>query len=99
MAEPAIVVATRAEERAQSAHKRLDGINGSINRLNDKVDILDGKLDTVILGLAARNAADAALERTTEKKATKMYYLLQNWQAVIATGALVVAAYSAHWIF
>lgn len=50
--EQALPVAIEARELGKSAHKRLDGINGQIGRLGDKVDVVDGKLDSVLITLA-----------------------------------------------
>lgn len=62
-------IAVRADESAKAAHKRLDGINGSIDRLNlkvdgfdqrmnDRVSVLDSKLDSVLITLATQEGAE-----------------------------------------
>lgn len=69
MSEPALQIAVRADESAKAAHKRLDGINGSIDRLNTKVDatadrlgakvdVIDSKLDSVLITLATQAGAE-----------------------------------------
>lgn len=43
--EQALPVAIEAREQARAAHKRLDGINGSVANLNTKFDTVNEKLD------------------------------------------------------
>jgi hypothetical protein len=57
VSEEALPVAIEARELGKSAHKRLDGINGSIDRLGGKVDNVDAKLDQVLLRLAREDGA------------------------------------------
>lgn len=56
----ALPVAIEARELGKSAHKRLDGINGSIDRLNGKVDVIDTKLDSVLITLAQQDGRQQA---------------------------------------
>lgn len=58
MSEGALTIAVRADESSKAAHKRLDGINGQIGKLNDKVDVVDSKLDSVLITLATQAGAE-----------------------------------------
>lgn len=58
MSENALSIAVRADESAKAAHKRLDGINGQIGKLGDKVDVVDSKLDSVLITLATQAGAE-----------------------------------------
>lgn len=63
-----MAIAVRADESSKAAHKRLDGINGQIGRLNDKADVLDGKLDEVLLKLAKQDGAENVRSGLLESK-------------------------------
>lgn len=64
----ALPIAVEARELGKSAHKRLDGINGSIERLNNKVDVVDSKLDSVLITLAKQDGKDAAWRGFTDSR-------------------------------
>lgn len=79
MSEQALPIAVRADESAKAAHKRLDGINGSIDRFNRKIDDLDEKADaqfrtidskvnSILLTLATQAGADGAKSGVLESK-------------------------------
>lgn len=44
----AIIAAVRAEERANTAHERLDRMNGSIDALRKEVSATNGKIDMLL---------------------------------------------------
>lgn len=60
MTEGALPIAIEARELGKSAHKRLDSINGQIADGNRKLDILDGKLDSVLITLARQDGERGA---------------------------------------
>ncbi len=60
MSEDALPVAIEARELGKSAHKRLDGVNGSIDRLSGKVDVIDSKVDSVLITLARQDGRELA---------------------------------------
>lgn len=41
-------IAIRADEKAKSAHERLDRMNGSIDRLANQVAATNGKIDSLL---------------------------------------------------
>jgi hypothetical protein len=53
-------IAVEARERARSAEKRLDGINGQIARSNDKLDVIDSKVNSILITLAKEDGGRAA---------------------------------------
>lgn len=58
MSEQALPIAIRAEERANAAHQRLDGINGSVNRVNKQLGDIDSKVDSILITLATQQGAE-----------------------------------------
>lgn len=50
MSDPAysLELAIRADEKAKSAHERLDRMNGSIDKLAEKVSETNGKIDSLL---------------------------------------------------
>lgn len=69
MSEPVLQIAVRADESAKAAHKRLDGINGSIDRfhrklddveenVNDKLSDIDSKVNSILITLANEEGAE-----------------------------------------
>lgn len=69
MSEPVLQIAVRADESAKGAHKRLDGINGSIDRfhrklddvetnVNDKLADIDSKVNSILITLANEEGAE-----------------------------------------
>lgn len=59
MTEP-LAVAIEAREAAKAAHHRLDRMNGSIDRLGDRMERVDGKVDAILLKLAGEDGAAKA---------------------------------------
>lgn len=57
MTEDALPVAIEAREQARSAHKRLDGINGQVGKLGDKMDVIGGKVDSILITVARDEGA------------------------------------------
>lgn len=69
MSDQALPIAIEGRERANSAHKRLDGINGSIDRQNralekldekvdDRFETMEGKLNSILITLATQDGAE-----------------------------------------
>lgn len=90
MSEQALPIAIEGRERANAAHKRLDGINGSIDRfsrkqedLAEKVDdqylILDGKLNSILITLATQEGAEGMRARFLDSR---------KWMVVLVAGLL-----------
>lgn len=69
VSEPVLQIAVRADESAKAAHKRLDGINGSIDRFHNKLgdverDVKDqlgdieDKVNSILITLASEEGAE-----------------------------------------
>jgi hypothetical protein len=80
--EDALPVAIEARELGKSAHKRLDGINGSIDRMDAKVDVLDSKLDSVLITLAKQ---EGSRERNES-------FLDSKWRVIGIVGLIFTSA-------
>lgn len=58
MSEQALAIAIEGRERANSAHKRLDGINGQISQVNKQLGDIDSKVDSILITLATQAGAE-----------------------------------------
>lgn len=94
MSEQALPIAIRAQERADSAHKRLDGINGSMRRVDDKLGDIDGKLDAVLIKLALADGANQAKSGILESK--RFWFVLVAGVCTSSAFVLVVTLLTRH---
>jgi hypothetical protein len=81
MNESAMTIAVEARERARSAEKRLDGINGQIARGNDKLDAIDAKVTSILITLAKEDGG-----RTASRG------LIDNAKFVVTAGLIVLTS-------
>lgn len=64
----ALAIAMEARAEAKAAHQRLDRMNGSIDRLGNKMEVVDEKVDQVLLNQANRDGRDDASKGFLESK-------------------------------
>lgn len=83
----ALPIAIRAEAGAGEANRRLDKMNGSIDRLGDAVEETNKKVDAILLKLAGEDGA---------AKARGVFILTRRFVvstcAVLLTSSLAAAA-------
>lgn len=80
MSDPAysLELAIRADEKAKSAHERLDRMNGSIDRLANQVSETNSKIDSIANSMARSDGVD-------EGESVRNRVLLDSRRFVITT--------------
>ena len=89
MSDEALVIAVKAEASAQSAHHRLDRMNGSIDRNNTEIAAIRAELGAKIDALAVTMIRD---EGIAEGKRTVRTLQIDSRRFVIATVIALFAA-------
>lgn len=78
-------IAIRADEKAKSAHERLDRMNGSIDRLGNLVAETNAKIDAMV-------AIQAHSDGIEQGEATQKRVLVDSRRFVITTFVVMLAA-------
>lgn len=91
MSEDPLAVAIEARELGKSAHKRLDGINGQIGRLNDKFDVIASKLDTVLIAMARQEGEDRGANNVRHSALDSKRWLIGIGVTFFCSGTFTLA--------